>query len=260
MGFSLVVMIVVTQVPVEIDWEAEVDSPPPMVGAEVEVVPPMVAAVPEAQPPAPLPGPVAPNVVAPRGFDPRGGEGDAGVKAEVKKEAEEKKDAAPFWQVTALATANIPLSLDGAAFLYGLRGEIDVWRLSVVATFDRTGTTPFTMSETRSWNGLAGASVVATKNFRARLLGGVSALTTDTSAVFAPSAGATARVSWKFIGLEGAVTGSFGAFRQVDARAELVLQGGIVELHGGYRARLVEVKDGEGVLVAGPTVALGLSF
>lgn len=73
-------------------------------------------------------------------------------------------------------------------------------------------------------------------------------------------AGATARVSWKFIGLEGAVTGSFGAFRQVDARAELVLQGGIVELHGGYRARLVEVKDGEGVLVAGPTVALGLSF
>jgi hypothetical protein len=187
---------------------------------------------------------------------------------EVKKDEKElKKDAAPFWQVTALATANVPLALNGSDFLFGFRGEVDVWRISALVSLDRRGMTPFSMSDIQTWNGLLGASVVATKSFRLRALGGVGVLATESTATFAPTLGTTARVGWKWIALEGALHASAGAFRQLDARAELVLHGGVVELHAGYRVRLIDPTPGGSVEtlfatapVSGPCVALGLSF
>jgi len=173
----------------------------------------------------------------------------------------------PLWQVTALGTATLPTSLSGSDFLFGLRGEVDVWKVSALITFDRTGTTPLTMSETRAWTGLAGYAPFVNRWARIRVLGGVSAQTTDTASQFGPSLGATARVGWSFIGVEGGVVFTPVGFRQLDARAEVVLKGGVFELHAGYRARFLDTTSA-GTLatlftstpVAGPSIAVGLSF
>lgn len=62
-------------------------SPPPLVSADVD---------------APPPTPVAEVTAPPR----------------------DDKHAADSWQVAALATAIVPTSLDGAPFVFGLRGEL----------------------------------------------------------------------------------------------------------------------------------------
>ncbi len=173
----------------------------------------------------------------------------------------------PRWQVTALATANVPLALTGSDFLLGLRGEVDVWRISALLTFDRTGTTPLTIAETRHWTGLLGSSLVLNKYARVRALGGVSALSTDTTSQFGPSLGTTARIGWSFLAAEAGVVFTPFGFRQLDARVEAVLKGGVFELHAGYRARFVDA-SATGTLatllgsapVAGPSIALGVSF
>lgn len=173
----------------------------------------------------------------------------------------------PLWQVTALATANVPTALEGSDFLLGLRGELDVWRIGALVTFDRTGTTPLTLADTRHWTSLLGYSVLHTPFLRVRALGGLSALTTDTTSSFAPALGATARLHWRFLGLEAAATFNPFGFRQLDARLEAILSGGLFELHVGYRVRLLDA-SAKGTLetlfastpVAGPSIALGVSF
>lgn len=187
----------------------------------------------------------------------------------------------PLWQVTALATATVPTALEASPFSFGLRGEVDVWRISALVTFDRAGTTPTaaamaasplaaltsTLEDARTWNGLLGYAVLLNHWARIRALGGVSALTTDTTSRFAPSLGGTARIGWRFLAAEAGLVFTPVGFRQLDARVEGILRGGIFELHVGYRARFVDSTD-TGTLAtlfastpnAGPTVALGLSF
>ncbi len=191
------------------------------------------------------------------------------VAAEVRAAPEEKKHEAPTWQVAALATAIIPTSLDGAAFVFGMRGELDIFRVGAFFTLDRGGVTPFTMSQTNEWNGLLGYSLINNKWARIRLQGGMSVLSGDNFATrFAPSAGLTARAGHPNIAAEvGAIFTPVGGLRQLDARAELVLRGGIFELHGGYRVRFYDGADA-GTLetlfatapLAGPSVAVGLTF
>ncbi|MFZ5443553.1 MAG: hypothetical protein ACOZQL_26340 [Myxococcota bacterium] len=220
------------------------------VGEEGWTPPPLVSAEPGREASQPPPPPRA----APE------------VKQETPKKPEPERDF-PLWQVTALATANVPSSLDGSDFLLGLRGELDVWRIGAVVSFDRTGTTPLTMSDTRHWTGLAGYAVLLNRWVRVRALGGVSALTTDTSSTFGPSVGVTARVGWAFLGAEAAAVFTPVGFRQLDVRAEGILKGGVFELHAGYRARFLDA-SATGTLetmfsnapVAGPHVAVGLSF
>lgn len=207
-------------------------SPPPLVSADVD---------------APPPTPVAEVTAPPR----------------------DDKHAADSWQVAALATAIVPTSLDGAPFVFGLRGELDVFRVSGVFTFDRGGVTPFNVAQTNEWTGLLGFSAINNKYARVRLQGGLSALSADTfTARFGPSLGVTARAGLPVISAEvAALFTPVGGLRQFDARAELVLRGGVFELHGGYRVRFYDAAEA-GTLdalftstpLAGPSIAVGLSL
>lgn len=207
-------------------------SPPPLVSADVD---------------APPPTPVAEVVAPPR----------------------EDKHAAPLWQATALATAIVPTSFDSTPFVFGMRGELDVWRISGVFTFDRGVVTPFTMAQSNEWTGLLGFSAINNTYARVRVQGGLSALTADTfTARFGPSLGVTARAGLPVISAEvAALFTPVGGLRQFDARAELVLRGGVFELHGGYRVRFYDAAEA-GTLdalftstpLAGPSIAVGLSL
>lgn len=192
------------------------------------------------------------------------------VENEVRAAAPEKKEhEAPTWQVAALGTAIVPLDLNGARFVFGLRGELDVLRVGVMFTFDRAAVTPFTMNQTNEWTGLLGFSGLNNKWVRVRLQGGLSALSGDgVTTRFGPSLGLTARAGLPVIAAEvGAIFTPVGGMRQLDARAELVLRGGVFELHGGYRVRFYDASDAGTVQtlfatvpVAGPSIALGLTF
>lgn len=168
----------------------------------------------------------------------------------------------PLWQVSALGTATLPTALDGSAFLVGARAELDLWRIGLFVTVDQSGTTPFSLSSGQQWTALGGYAVLVNKWARLRLLGGVSGTSTTT---LAPTVGANVRVGWSFLGAEAAaVLTPFGAFQQLDVRAEGILRGGIFELHAGYRARFLDA-TGAGTLftsapLAGPHVAVGLAF
>ena len=73
------------------------------------------------------------------------------------------------------------------------------------------------------------------------LLGGVSAISSNRFSQFGPSLGATVRVGIPVISAELAAIYTPVGFRQLDARAELVLRLLILELRGGYRARWIEM-------------------
>lgn len=181
----------------------------------------------------------------------------------------ENKHAAPTWQVAALGTAIVPLNINGAAFVFGMRGELDIFRVGAMFTFDRSAVTPFTVGQTNEWTGLLGYSLINNKYVRIRAQGGMSALSGDNIAArFGPSVGVTARAGLPVIAAEvGTIFTPVGGMRQLDARAELVLRGGVFELHGGYRVRFYDASDA-GTLsslfstapVAGPSVAIGLTF
>jgi hypothetical protein len=176
-------------------------------------------------------------------------------------------DDTPAYAIRALATGTVPLSLSGADFMLGLRAELDVYRVSAQFSWDRSGTTPFTLTETSQWNALLGWSFVANKWARVRLLGGVSGASNTTTSV-AAAIGATARVGFSFIALDtGVVFAPVGALKLLDARAGVALTGGIFELQLGYRARYLDT-SATGTLdtlfastpLAGPGISLGLAL
>lgn len=183
-------------------------------------------------------------------------------QAQQSAPAPEPEPEFPLWQVSALGTATLPTALDGTAFLVGARAELDLWRIGVLVTVDQAGTTPFSLDSARQWTALGGYAVLVNKWARLRLLGGVSGTSTTT---LAPTVGANVRLSWSFLGAEAAaVLTPFGAFQQLDVRAEGILRGGIFEVHAGYRARFLDT-TGAGTWfasapLAGPHVALGLAF
>ncbi|MDP2271674.1 MAG: hypothetical protein Q8N23_01450 [Archangium sp.] len=187
-------------------------------------------------------------------------------------EDEKKKKSYDRFQLRALATTILPMRArdgsTGGEFLIGVRGELDVRRLSFLFSWDQGGVTPLSLSEpladTSYWNGLLGASVWATKHSRVRVLGGMSALSTSREARFGPSIGTTVRLGVPVVSIEGAVIYTPVGFQQVDARGELVLRLLIFEARGGYRARWVDTSRSADRPVVeptgGPTVSLGLIF
>jgi hypothetical protein len=173
----------------------------------------------------------------------------------------------PAYAIKALGTATVPLSFNGAEFMLGVRGELDIFRVSALISYDRAGTTPFTLSDTAQWTGLVGVSCIATSWARVRILGGVSALAATTTSLGATVA-LTGRIGFSFIAQDAAVTfAPVGSLKLLDARAGLVLKAGPVELQGGYRARFVDA-SATGTLaslfastpLAGPGIALGVSL
>lgn len=174
---------------------------------------------------------------------------------------------APFYEVRALAAATVPLNFNGANFLVGLRAEVDVWRLAVVATMDHPGSTPLTLSPTTYWTGLAGGSVLARSWGRVRLLGGV-VIEQGCVTSLGAAVGVTGRAGWSFLAAEAGLTfAPIGGVRMLDARGGLVLSGGLFELHAGYRALFVDSTTGGTAAslfstgpLSGPTLALGFAL
>lgn len=183
-----------------------------------------------------------------------------------------KKKTYDTFQLRALATTILPMrareGTTGGEFLIGVRGELDVRRLSFLFSWDQGGVTPISLSDaltdTSYWSGLLGASVWATKYSRIRVLGGMSAVSTPREVRFGPSVGATMRFGIPVVSIEGGVIYTPVGFQQVDARAELVVRLLIIEARGGYRGRWVDTsRSADRPIVeptGGPTVSLGLIF
>lgn len=207
-----------------------------------------------------------------RGEVDRSGSRTNDEEADWANQDERKKKTYDKFQLRALATTILPMRsrdrISGGEFLIGLRGELDVKRLSFLFSWDQGGVTPIslsdTLTETSYWNGLLGASVWATKYSRIRVLGGLSAVSTAREARFGPSVGATVRLGIPVVSIEGGVIYTPIGFQQVDARAELVVRLLIFEARGGYRARWVDTaRSNDRPIVeptGGPTISLGLIF
>ena len=261
-------------------------SEPPMTVAEdAWVTPPMVSAEPAAPDiatPPPMPPPVqvpadnvsappavstAPHVEPSNATPPLPAGRGTSAEATARVEPAPAPPDTPSWQLAALATATVPLSLSNASFLIGFRTELDVYRFGAMVSLDRSVVTPFAVDELQSWSGLAGYSVIHNHYARLRLLGGVSVLSSSAATQFAPTVGTTIRLGLPSIAIE--LSGIFTPlpFRQLDARAELVLRWSIFEVHGGYRTRLLDTTDGGSFAtlfaqtpLAGPSIGLGFSL
>lgn len=175
-----------------------------------------------------------------------------------------------LFEARALGTFTFPTNSSpaGRDFLVGVRGELDVLMISTIFIWDRQGISPInldeTVTETNFWNGLVGASVYATKHSRIRLLAGLSSVSNDTSAVFGPSVGFTARAGIPILSIEGAMLYTPAGFQQFDGRIEAVARLLIFELRAGYRGRWIETDlTGNRPFVlpsGGFTVSAGLAF
>lgn len=196
-----------------------------------------------------------------------GGSSSTRLEREQPAPAAKADDELPFWSVKGLATANVPLSLSGYMYLVGFRAELDVWHITSQVTLDRTLKTPLGIADIQQWNALLGGTPVRNKYVQLKALAGATVLATSTDVRTGFTVGATGRVGISFIALEAAAVWTPLPFRQLDLRAELVLKGGIFELHGGYRARFLDQSEGGSMStlfaqapVSGPAIALGFAF
>jgi hypothetical protein len=169
-------------------------------------------------------------------------------------------------RVLATATVNWPVALTGTSFLVGGRAELDLFRVHALLTWDRAGTTPFSLSSTDTFNGAVGYSILDVGVARLRVLGGVAVQTSaESSTRVAPVLGVSARVGLSVLAIDAAALLSPFGLPQFDARLGVALHLGPTELQVGYRAHYVDPTGSVGTLFTttpfvGPTVALGLSL
>ena len=186
--------------------------------------------------------------------------------AEVESAAPAPASSAPTFELRALVTGSPVTTSTGTSYAFGARGEIDLFRVAVLVSWDRSITSSFTLSDTQQVTALAGYSVLAHKYARIRVLGGVDVHAADTLTV-APAIGVSARAGLSFLAADVAATFTPLPFRRIDARAGLVLKGGLFELQGGYRAQVIDTTSGGTLatlfatpLAAGPYLAVGVSL
>lgn len=262
---------------------------PPLVTAEPELSsPPMVtvaapapaaAAAPSAPaaealpPPPPPPAPVsvapqltpverpAPQPAASRSARPNTAE------ARVEKEPAAADDDQPFVRVKALTTGTYLMNNAANRFTFGARGELDIWRIGSVFTYDRTVSNAFELADAHDVTALVGFVVLAHSNARIRLLVGGDFHIAPEGTGIGPAFGATGRFGISIIALEVAATVTPLPFKRLDARAAAVLKLGKFELQAGYRAQWLDATTQNAFTqmfasapAAGPFVALGFSL
>lgn len=248
-------------------------SPPPLVTAEPEAAPPPAWSEATATPPVP-PAPAPPASPPAAATQPaRSAAPAAPAKSVAAAPAEVEATApapstssAPTFELRALVTGSPVTSSTGTSYAFGARGEIDLFRVAVLVSWDRSITSSFALSDTQQVTALAGYSVLAHEYARIRVLGGIDVHATDTL-TFAPALGVSARAGLSFLAADVAATFTPLPFRRIDARAGLVLKGGLFELQGGYRAQVIDTTTGGTLatlfatpLAAGPYLALGVSL
>jgi hypothetical protein len=180
---------------------------------------------------------------------------------------EKAPDEVPVLQVAALATGSLVSTTAGSEALFGARGEVDLFRFGVNVTYGRLVTSSLVLSDTVEVVGLAGWSVMANRWGRVRVLGGLDVRAATAGVTVGPAVGANARVGFSMLQVDLSTTLTPFPFRQLEARAALVLKGGLFELHGGYQARFSDTSS-TGTLatlfstapLAGPYVAVGVAL
>ncbi len=173
----------------------------------------------------------------------------------------------PLFQIAALATASVTTSgTTGYGALFGARGEIDVWRIGLNVSYGRAANLVEGLSETTEVVALVGYSVMANRWGRVRVLGGLDTRSAASGLAVGPAFGLNARLGWALLQADVSTTLTPGPFRRLEARAALVLKGGLFELHRGYQATFVDTTT-TGTLAtlfsspaAGPYVALGVAL
>jgi hypothetical protein len=169
-------------------------------------------------------------------------------------------------RVLATATVNWPLALTGTSFLIGGRAELDLWRAHAWLTWDREGTTPFSLSSADAFTGGVGYSLLDVGGAKLRLLGGLAVqASTENPTRLGPVLGVSARVGVSVLAVDASATLVPFGLPQLDARLGVALHLGPTELQVGYRVRYVDATGTVGTLFqttpfAGPTVALGVSL
>lgn len=153
-----------------------------------------------------------------------------------------------------------------------LRAEIDIWRISLLGSYSIfSASIPgfFGYVQVHQVNAMAGYAFFSSDLLTFRLLGGVDFMTRDGVTAVGPIIGTNLRTMWGRFGLDGAVMVTLVPFRQVEARAALVLRWwSIFEAHLGWRVQVVDATlSGDlGTLftssptVTGPVAAIGLTF
>jgi hypothetical protein len=172
----------------------------------------------------------------------------------------------PWWRARALSTANYYTTQTGDLGTYGVRAELDVWRIGTVVTYDRAVTTGLTLDPQQDLTVLCGFAVLDSQHAWIRALVGPDVRFGDTTQ-WGPSFGITGRFGFSWIAVEADATLTPLPFRRLDARAALALSGGVFELQGGVRGQWLDTST-TGALGAlfqskaqlGPFVALGLTF
>jgi hypothetical protein len=172
----------------------------------------------------------------------------------------------PWWRVRALSTANYYTTRSDDLGTYGARIELDVWRIGAVVTYDRAVTTGFALDPQQDLTVLAGYALLSSSHAWIRALVGPDVRFGD-STQWGPAFGLTGRFGFSWIALEADATITPLPFRRLDARAGLVLTGGVFELQGGVRGQWLDTRStGDvGAMLSsqaqlGPFVALGLTF
>ncbi len=169
-------------------------------------------------------------------------------------------------RVLATGAVALPLSPTGSKLLLGGRAELDVWRLQARLVWDRAGTTPFTIGSTDFFTGTLGYSLLSASWAKLRVLGGVASQSGPEAVTqVGPVLGLSGRLGLSFLALEGSAVFSPFGLPTFDAQVELVLRGGIFELHAGWRARYLDPTGSLATLftttpLLGPSVGVGLAF
>lgn len=251
-------------------------SPPPLLTVEpgpttAPLPPPQPA--PEPPPPtpraAPQPAPQQPtSTQQPGSFSQPGYDqtprDEPAASATREREARPDSDV-PAFGLRALATGNY--SLKSGAVGVGGRAELDVFRIGLSFSYERTLFSEVTSFETQAMTGLLSVAPVATKNLRLRVLGGVDLRLTPSAPSFGPVFGVNGRLGASWIGIDAFATLTPLPFRRLEARAAVFVKSGPVELQAGYQVRLLDTAAGSTLATlfsttpeAGPYAALGVSL
>ena len=173
----------------------------------------------------------------------------------------------PAFHLSALAVGGLVLGSEGNAYTAGALAELDIFRFGAFFAYDRGISSAWSISDTQQYTGMLGYSLFASNWGRVRVLGGVNVLAATTGVKVAPVLGTSARVGWHFLALELSAAFTPAVFRELDARAALVLCAGAFEVRAGYRARVAD-SSATGTLstlfasplAAGPFLAFGFTL
>lgn len=171
-----------------------------------------------------------------------------------------------------LLSGAVGISDNTAGAVGNLRVELDIARISLLGSysiFNASLPTFFAFIQVHQVNAMAGYAVFSSDMLTFRLLGGVDIMTRDGVTAVGPIIGTNLRSMWGTFGLDGAFMVTMFPFRQLEARAAIVVRWwSVFEAHLGWRVQVIDATtSGDlGTLftssptVTGPVAGIGLTF